>query len=239
MDKNAIEQYKREMMKLYGKSTVPAEDIKPAEKPVTEPEPEQVVEERSYEEKHPVSEEIEDVNENAPDDTAYSASERYPEPDLSELELGEERSSSPSLAEYPTAESMGTSTGYILINTRTGENSSPVVNASVMITAVIDGRREMIAGGVTDESGISPKFAVPAPDIMHSQSPEAIKRPYSLYDISVTADGFFNARSVDVPVFAGITSVQTFGMIPLPLMMQSNDETVTYINQEPNFPTGN
>lgn len=239
MDKNAIEQYKREMMKLYGKSTVPAEDIKPAEKPVAKPEPEQVVEERSYEEQHPVSEEIENVDENAPDDTAYSDSERYPEPDLSELELGEERSSSPSLAEYPTAESMGTSTGYILINTRTGENSSPVVNASVMITAIIDGRREMIAGGITDESGISPKFAVPAPDIMHSQSPEAMKRPYSLYDISVTADGFFNARSVDVPVFSGITSVQTFGMIPLPLMMQSNDETVTYINQEPNFPAGN
>lgn len=236
MDKNAIEQYKREMMKLYGKSTVPAEDIKPAEKPT---EPEQVVKERSYEEQHPVSEEIENVDENAPDDTAYSDSERYPEPDLSELELGEERSSSPSLAEYPTAESMGTSTGYILINTRTGENSSPVVNASVMITAVIDGRREMIAGGVTDESGISPKFSVPAPDIMHSQSPKAIKRPYSLYDISVTADGFFNARSVDVPVFSGITSVQTFGMIPVPLMMQSNDETVTYINQEPNFPAGN
>ncbi|MCM1506579.1 MAG: carboxypeptidase regulatory-like domain-containing protein [Ruminococcus flavefaciens] len=253
MDKNAIEQYKREMMKLYGKSTVPADESKPVTKeepvPVVEEAnetsalepiaPEQVSSPQTYEEQHPVSEEIEDVDENAPDDTAYSVNERYPEPDLSEIKLGEERSSNPSLAEYPSEVSMGNSTGYILVNTRTGEDSSPVINASVMITAVVDGRREIIASGVTDESGVSPKFAVPAPDLIHSQSPDTLKRPYSLYDISVTADRFFNARSVDVPVFSGITSVQNFGMIPLPLMMSSNDETVTYINQEPNFPSGN
>lgn len=242
MDKNAIEQYKREMMKLYGKSTVPAEEVKTvvSEEPIKQPAPEQVIEkpvieERSYEEQHPVSEEIEDVDENAPDDTAYN--ERYPEPDLSELNIGKKPEVSTTGNEFN--EDIGTSIGYILVNTRTGENSSPVENALIMITAISDGKREMIASGLTDESGISPKFAVPAPDLEHSQSPDSVKRPYSLYDISVTAKGFFNARSVDVPVFSGITSVQTFGMIPVPLMMKSNEETVTYINQEPEFPTGN
>ncbi|MDE6835164.1 MAG: carboxypeptidase regulatory-like domain-containing protein [Ruminococcus sp.] len=246
MDKNAIEQYKREMMKLYGKSTIPAEEVKPVvlKEPIktpvqpVKPAPEQViVEERSYEEQHPVSEEIENVDENAPDDTAYNTDERYPEPDLSELNIDKK----PEVSTIGNAfnEDIGTSTGYILVNTRTGENSSPVEGALVMITAISDGKREMIASGLTDESGISPKFAVPAPDLEHSQTPEALKRPYSLYDISVTAKGFFNARSVDVPVFSGITSVQTFGMIPVPLMMKSNDETVTYINQEPEFPDSN
>ena len=47
-----------------------------------------------------------------------------------------------------------------------------------------------------------------------------------------------NARSVDVPVFAGITSVQNFSMIPVPAMMRQNDETVTYFNQEPANGTG-
>ena len=260
MDKNAIEQYKREMMKLYGKSTVPAEEVKsvvseepiqqPAQitritKPVQEvqtaeslkPVPEQVAEERTYEEQHPVSEEPEDVDENAPDDTAYNTDIRYPEPDLSELNIGKK----PEVSTPQNAfnEDIGTSTGYILVNTRTGENSSPVEGALIMITAISDGRREMIASGLTDESGISPKFAVPAPDLEHSQSPDSVRRPYSLYDISVTAKGFFNARSVDVPVFSGITSEQTFGMIPVPLMMKSNEETVTYINQEPDFPDGN
>lgn len=244
MDKNAIEEYKREMMKLYGKSTVPAEEVKTvvSEEPIKQPAPEQVIdkpviEERSYEEQHPVSEEIEDVDENAPDDTAYNTDERYPEPDLSELNIGKKPEVSTTGNEFN--EDIGTSTGYILVNTRTGENSSPVENALIMITTISDGKREMIASGLTDESGISPKFAVPAPDLEHSQSPDSVKRPYSLYDISVTAKGFFNARSVDVPVFSGITSVQTFGMIPVPLMMKSNEETVTYINQEPEFPTGN
>ncbi|MDE6538729.1 MAG: carboxypeptidase regulatory-like domain-containing protein [Ruminococcus sp.] len=255
MDKNAIEQYKREMMKLYGKSTVPAyeanethnprtaepvpvvEEANETEKPVKKSEPEQVSEERSYKEQHPVSEEIADVDENAPDDTAYNTDERYPEPDLSELNIDKKPEVSTPGNEFNS--DIGTSTGYILVNTRTGENSSPVEGALIMITAISDGRREMIASGLTDESGVSPKFSVPAPDLIHSQSPDALKRPYSLYDISVTAKGFFNARSVDVPVFSGITSVQTFGMIPVPLMMKQNDETVTYINQEPDFPAGN
>ena len=255
MDKNAIEEYKREMMKLYGKSTsssdeaneihnpriaesVPVvEEANETEKPVKKSEPEQVIEERSYEEQHPVSEEIADVDENAPDDTAYNTDERYPEPDLSELNIDKKPEVSTPGNEFNS--DIGTSTGYILVNTRTGENSSPVEGALIMITAISDGRREMIASGLTDESGVSPKFSVPAPDLVHSQSPDALKRPYSLYDISVTAKGFFNARSVDVPVFSGITSVQTFGMIPVPLMMKQNDETVTYINQEPDFPAGN
>lgn len=255
MDRNAIEEYKREMMKLYGKSTSSAEEANethnphtPETKPVVEeanensaPEirkREQVVNNQTYEEQHPVSEEIEDVDKNAPDDTAYYTNERYPEPDLSELDLnsGQPEVSPP---EYSSESGMGASTGYILVNTRTGENSSPVVGASVLITAVVDGKREIIASGITNESGISPKFSVPAPDLVHSQSPDSLKRPYSLYDISVTANGFFNARSVDVPVFSGITSVQNFGMIPVPLMMKSGDETVTYINQEPDFPSGN
>lgn len=255
MDRNAIEEYKREMMKLYGKSTSLAEEANETHNPHTA-ETKPVVEEanetsapermnrkqgvsgQTYEEQHPVSDEIEDVDKNAPDDTAYYTNERYPEPDLSELDLnsGQPEVSPP---EYPSESSMGASTGYILVNTRTGENSSPVVGASVLITAVVDGKREIIASGITNESGISPKFSVPAPDLVHSQSPDSLKRPYSLYDISVTDDGFFNARSVDVPVFSGITSVQNFGMIPVPLMMKSGDETVTYINQEPNFPSGN
>ncbi len=248
MDKNSIEEYKREMMKLYGKSTFSDESNKSIYTPETKPvvkkidevsvseNPEQVVNNLTYEQQHPVSEEIPDVNENAPDDTAYA--ERYPEPDLSELDLNSNQTESLSQG-YPKEADMGNSIGYILVNTRTGESSSPVARASVRITAVIDGQREIIAFGETDDSGVSPRFSVPAPDIDYSKTPDPARQPYNLFDISVTADGFFNARSVDVPVFSGITSVQDFAMIPVPLMMKSSDETVTYMNQEPRFPVEN
>ena len=102
-----------------------------------------------------------------------------------------------------------------------------------MVTAIADGQRLILASGVTDISGAAPRFSVPVPSSDLSQAPDPSSRPYSLYDISVTAEGYFNARSVDVPVFEGITSVQDFSMIPVPSMMSSKDETVTYFNQEP------
>lgn len=199
MEMNDIEKYKRELLKLYGRSS-------------------------------------------APDDTAYESAEedyssRYPEPDLSQLDtdsglLSDEDSYPP---EYSSDEALGGSSGYIMVYVRTGDSSSPVAGASVAVTAVIGGMRVMIAAGVTDESGSAPKFTVPAPDPVHSQAPDPGLRPYNLFDVSVTAPGFFNSRSVDVPVFPGITSVQNFSMIPLPLMMGPSDETVTYYNQEPQF----
>ena len=110
--------------------------------------------------------------------------------------------------------------------------------AFVKVTAVVDGKRLVLASGATDESGVSPKFSLPVPDLEHSQTPDPDERPYNLFDVSVYAEGFFRARSVDVPVFSGITSVQNFNLIPVPLMMSSDDETVTYYNAEPSFGGG-
>ena len=236
MDKRDIasqaEKYKREMMKLYGRSTAPAAaETVPAVNTRTETEdfPDAETEPDREIKTEPKTERL------TPGETI---DERYPEPDLSELSEdfgqneGEDPDTEPS---YATEESMGASKGFILVNVRTGDDSEPVANASVKVTAIVGGERMILASGVTDESGAAPRFEVAVPDISFSQSPDSSVRPYSLYDISVTASGFFNSRSVDVPVFAGITSVQTFSMIPVPLYMKANEETVTYFNQEPNL----
>ena len=225
------EKYKQELMKLYSRSA-PHEETKDHD-----PEPR----------------EIDDVNEKAPDDTVYAEhidedsngspedyNSRYPEPDLSELDTdfgtaGTEDNEPP---EYFSEELLGTEKGYILVNVRTGDDSSAVAGAVVAVTAVVDGKRLILASGVTDESGVSPKFELPVPDLVHSQAPNPDERPYNLFDVSVSAEGFFRARSVDVPVFSGITSVQNFNLIPVPLMMNSSDETVTYYNAEPSFGGG-
>ncbi len=132
-------------------------------------------------------------------------------------------------------ESLGDSSGFIIVNVRTGNEASPIVGASVIVTAVNNGRRLFIAAGQTDISGTVTQIEAPAPDKIYSQSPDTDVRPYSLFDISVRANGFFNARSVDVPVFSGVTSIQNFNMIPLPLGAESGDDTLTYFNQEPFF----
>lgn len=227
-----IEQYKKDMMKLYGKripSMNPETQEKEAEKaPESEPTEQNTEAELPVEEEEVQSQEVPEESETespAEDDIE----ERFPEPDLSEL--SEEDISD---AEYGSTEGMGSSTGYILVNVRAGHEAYPIENATVIVSAIVDGNRFIIASGLTDVSGTTIKLETPAPDIIYSQSANPAERPYSLFDINVRANGYFNARSVDVPVFSGITSIQNFNMIPVPLMMKSSDETLTYFNQEPN-----
>ena len=225
------ERYKQELMRLYSRSTSAGE-------------------ERAAE---PVSGEIYETDKTADDDTVYAEhtaedsngaaedyNSRFPEPDLSELDtdLGTHSTEDDVPPEYDSGDLLGSERGYILVNVRTGDDSSAIEDAFVAVTAIVDGKRLVLASGVTDESGVSPKFALPVPDLEHSQEPSPEERPYNLFDISVSAEGFFRARSVDVPVFSGITSVQNFNLIPLPLMMDSSDETVTYYNAEPSFGGG-
>ncbi len=232
-----IEKYKKDMMKLYGKrvlSDIPENQEEKAEELPTAEQVHEVIEEEVPVEE---AEEVEKVQEEEipeADETASSEeddiAERFPEPDLSELD--EEEVSD---ARYESTERMGSSIGYILVNVRAGHEAYPIENATVIVTAIVDGNRLVIASGLTDISGTTLKLQTPAPDIIYSQSPNPEQRPYSLFDISVRASGYFNARSVDVPVFSGITSIQNFNMIPVPLMMKSSDETLTYFNQEPNL----
>lgn len=249
-----IEQYKKDMMRLYGRRTPDSAEaaaavektpeVKPEEPQEVTPLPDNVPEESEPEQViTPPADDIpeesppEQEQENTPPpdipekNSLEEFEERFPEPDLlSELESEELSSNS-----YATPESMGSSTGYILVNVRAGHDAYPIVNASVIVSAIVDGNRLFIASGQTDISGATIKLQTPAPDIIYSQSPGSDVRPYSLFDISVTAGGYFNARSVDVPVFSGITSIQNFNMIPVPLLMNSSDETLTYFNQEPNY----
>lgn len=221
-----IEKYKKDMMRLYGKRTNIPEEV--PEKTAETPEEVTEIPEEA-EETQEIPEEAAEVPEETAEEQENDIEERFPEPDLSELD--DEISD----AEYAAAEGMGNSTGYILVNVRAGNEAFPIEDAVVLVTAVVDGNRLIIASGLTDISGTTIRLETPAPDIIYSQSPSPAKRPYSLFDISVRANGYFNARSVDVPVFSGITSIQNFNMIPVPLLMQSSDETLTYYNQEPQF----
>ncbi len=251
MEQKDIEAYKREMMKLYSKLK-PVADEKIEEMPQAEQDiaenttEENAVETIVPEEEIPVEqEENEIVNTEEYDDKDYADAEHdtsyYPytmdeeeaeiERIINNAQLSE--SGMPSQSEVVSASELGNSTGYILVNVRTGREATPIVGASVVVTAINEGNRLLIATGISDISGTVLKIEVPAPDEKYSQTPDTEVRPYSLFDISVRATGFFNARSVDVPVFSGITSIQNFNMIPLPLYAETDSDTLTYFNQEP------
>ncbi len=222
-DKLDTEKYKQELMKFYSKMSSHDEVLPKTKNDKTEELPDDTVYADFAESDS--NGELEDYN------------SRYPDPDLSDLDTdySMENILDDEPPEYISNNILGSEIGYILVNVRTGDDSSAIEGAFVKVTAVVAGKRLVLASGNTDESGISPKFSLPVPDLKHSQTPDPDERPYNLFDVSVYAEGFFRARSVDVPVFSGITSVQNFNLIPVPLMMSSDDETVTYYNAEPGF----
>lgn len=103
-------------------------------------------------------------------------------------------------------------TGFIRVHAVTAEGARPVAGAAVTITHFSAGEPELIALQTTGDSGETETVTVPAPPPSADQ-----RRPASfLYDISVQAEGYYREHSTDVPVFPGVTSVQTFILIPLP-----------------------
>lgn len=237
------ERYKQEMMRLYGRST--AQTVPEAESTAQLPPRREYNEaeelERSEEnlnrerEDYPSEEEIvtaDDETENEGFNGNETLDERYPDPDMP-----------PAASDFPPEEDVltpeeardyfGTGTGYIAVNVRTGDDSSPVEGAFVRVTGTHSGKSFLLGSDYTDSSGRVPLFELPVPKTEPLRPPGSGKRVYSMYDISVNAKGFFNVRSVDVPVFDGITSVQTFAMVPLPVYMNESSETIVNYNTQP------
>lgn len=232
--RDMAESYKREMMKLYSKSTAkPVQEADMPAEPIaqedTATDTELIIQEETQMPEEETSAPVVDTEEN------YTSEENIMPLEAPSLPLEAEDFPDEQAEPVPLYDEseIGDSYGYIKINTRTGDGSSPVAEAEISVTALVNGRRYLVVTAKTDESGSAGAFRVPVPDKSYSLKPESAVRPYALYDISVTADGFFNTRSVDVPVFSGITSVQNFSMIPVPLYMKPEDEIVVYYNQEP------
>ena len=121
-------------------------------------------------------------------------------------------------------------TGEIRVHTVTAEGARPVAGAAVTVVRFIDGEPELTALRTTDDSGETDTITVPAPPPSADQ-----RHPASfLYDISVQAEGYYREHSTDVPVFPGVTSVQTFVMIPLPAGEDAaSGDSFTYYNNMP------
>ena len=121
-------------------------------------------------------------------------------------------------------------TGCIRVHAVTAEGARPVAGAAVTVVRFVSGEPELVALQTTGDSGETDTMTVPAPPPSADQ-----RHPASfLYDISVSADGYYREHSTDVPVFPGVTSVQTFVLIPLPAgggTLSGGD--LTYYNDMP------
>lgn len=125
--------------------------------------------------------------------------------------------------------------GWIQVITRCGGNARALPGVSVTITNGTQQQVHLEHVAVTNDSGETEKIPVPVPAASISLDSTSSQKPYSTYNISVYADGFYRQISEEVPVFAGTTSRQIFSMIPLPIDLQEPPKTIVYQNTEPNL----
>lgn len=102
---------------------------------------------------------------------------------------------------------MAEHTGFLQVLVRTAGESLPIRDAQVLIEGATLSR-----GLFTDESGRTEQIALPTPSAAESLT-AGNRTPFSLYRVTVQKEGFYTQVTENVPVFAGIVSLQPVTLI--------------------------
>ena len=114
--------------------------------------------------------------------------------------------------------------GTLTVSTYTAGGALPVVDAVVRIIGTDEENRLTEFSLITDIDGVTESITLPAPSRKFSESPGAREKSYSLYDIEISAPGYYTKRIFDVAVFEGTQTLQRVNMIP----HSENDTGVSY-----------
>lgn len=244
MSAKTPDDYLKEMMELYKRSNFKHEPKQkpepksiPISAPVSQPAETPVIPENIPE---PVEKTVQEVKpEPVPDPKPASEPEPMPNP-LSLPELPPEIVSETTvenkpienkpIENKPVKDDNNTSFGWIQVSARTAGNALPLEGVSVLILKDNGMDTDLITSLVTDQSGNTPKIKLPAPPRGNDPS-----QSYSTYQIRAFLPGYTRMESASVPVFSGVTSIQPFELIPLPVGSDGNEPAIINQNTEPKF----
>ena len=105
--------------------------------------------------------------------------------------------------------------GTLTVRANTAGGALPVPGVVVRIFGAEEDNRFITYSLLTDEDGITEKITLPSPLKNLSLKPGAAESPYSIYNIEVSAPGYFNKIINSVSIFSGIDSVLPITMIPV------------------------
>ncbi len=117
----------------------------------------------------------------------------------------------PALSSIPAREGAA-ALGGLKISLTSSLGQIPISNASVSIS-ITGAPEDVVETLTTDESGQTDTVELPAPPLEYSLEPGDI-RPYSEYDISVTAPGFEPVVVSASEILPEVTSLQPISLIP-------------------------
>ncbi len=114
--------------------------------------------------------------------------------------------------------------GYMIVRVTTARGAIPLEGAVVTVSDYFGQGDEVgenagergnaIGTYITNSSGLTEKFALPAPPRALSMSPGNGKG-YLTYNVRVDKEGYYQQNYINAPIFDGITSIQNADMIPL------------------------
>ncbi len=105
-------------------------------------------------------------------------------------------------------------TGYLVVNTSTARGAIPLEGVSITVFDNDTPGNPIMAAVTTDNSGKSPRIALPAPDRSLSMQPGSSK-PFASYLVIAEKEGYYPVSYNGVPVFSGVTSIQPVELLPL------------------------
>lgn len=110
--------------------------------------------------------------------------------------------------------------GFLTVRARTAGEALPVAGAQIRIIAAPPGGDQTAAILFTDPSGNTPPIALPAPPASASQTPGGGTASFR-YHILTDAPGYYSVQNLFVPIYAGVTAIQTVHLIPYPDLGQT------------------
>lgn len=104
---------------------------------------------------------------------------------------------------------MAEHSGFLQVLVRTAGESLPVEGANVLVEGAPLSRRLL-----TDKSGRTEQIPLPAPPVSNSLTAGS-EAPFALYRVTVEKEGFYRQVTENVPIFAGVFSLQPITLIGL------------------------
>lgn len=106
--------------------------------------------------------------------------------------------------------------GFLTVRAYSAGEALPISGAAVFVyeNDKAGGNTGAIRAGITKENGITDVFVLPTVSSEASLEPNA-ENAYIGYNIEIIKNGYYTVRNINVPIFAGITSIQPVAMIPV------------------------
>ena len=103
--------------------------------------------------------------------------------------------------------------GYLTVRVFGAGGSIPIEGANVRVSGNDESNKDVIYSVVTDRSGKTPKLKLPAPPVRYSLSPNSEQVPFSTYNVQVILEDYYENSTSNIPIFAGISSIQSIVLI--------------------------